>query len=38
VLFATSSLADGIAAAILPAVVLWYTQRDAVRSHFSETI
>ena len=38
VLFATGSLSDGLAAAILPAVVLWYAQRDTVRQHFAENI
>ena len=37
VLFATSSLSDGLATAILPAIVLWYANRESIRSQFSET-
>jgi hypothetical protein len=37
ILFAANSLQDGLAAAILPAVVLWYSNRESVRSHFTET-
>ena len=36
VLLATGSLADGIAVAILPALILWYLNTDHIRARFVE--
>jgi hypothetical protein len=38
ILFATGSLQDGIGAAILPAIVLWYANRESVRAHFAQSM